>query len=448
MGPTEQTDMTSERSFYGWKLVFILWLLDFLNMGFPLYGGAVINTYMLKEIPMSRGTFGLGFTLLNLFVGIPSILVGASIVHWGIRKTFGIGSALILVGALWLSFATSKPWHYWLGFGVLTATGISFGTIIPAATAITRWFSRYRGRTMAVTLSASGFAGFIVAPMINRILTANGGNWRQAWAIVAGISVLSAIVAFLLVRERPEDLGQVVDGGPGRAPSVKSTAAAARVTKFPWQPEQAYRTRAYWMILVGAIACQFPFFFFTAHWLLHLKGVGIRPADAAFAMGLFTLGAVFGRLIGGWLMDGMEGRYAFMLGFCCYFLGSFLAIRVSPEALWVAYTAAILYGTGFGWTFICLNTVTGHYYGPAAFPKVNGTMLMRAALFCSPAGYLGGKLFDLYHSYKIAFRINSALAAIGIVAVFFAQMPEPPESEIPERERRTKKKGQESWLGD
>jgi len=57
MGPTETTDMTSEHSFYGWKLVFILWLLDFLNMGFPLYGGAVINTYMLKEIPMSRSAF-------------------------------------------------------------------------------------------------------------------------------------------------------------------------------------------------------------------------------------------------------------------------------------------------------------------------------------------------------------------------------------------------------
>src|SRR6266704_9916 len=215
--------------------------------------------------------------------------------------------------------------------------------------------------------------------------------------------------------------------------SASSTAATARVTKFLWEPRQAYRTRAYWMILVGAIACQFPFFFFTAHWLLHLKGVGVRPADAAFAMGLFTLGAVLGRLIGGWLMDGMEGRYAFMMGFFCYFLGSFLAIRVSLEALGVAYSAAILYGTGFGWTFICLNTLTGHYYGPAAFPKVNGMMLVLAAFFCAPSGYLGGKLYDLYHSYKSAFEVNSAIAAIGIVALFFARMPEPTDANIPVR---------------
>ncbi len=116
-----------------------------------------------------------------------------------------------------------------------------------------------------------------------------------------------------------------------------------------------------------------------------------------------------------------------MLGFCCYFLGSFLAIRVSVDALWIVHGAAILYGTAFGWTFICLNTITGHYYGPVAFPKVSGMMLVLAAPFCSPGGYLGGKVYDLRHSYKISFELNSALAAIGIVALSFARMPAPPE---------------------
>jgi len=418
--------MTSGRSFYGWKLVFFLWLLDFLNMGFPLYGGAVINTYMLKEISMSRTAYGIGFTLLNLFVGLPSSFVAASIVRWGVRKTFIIGSGLILFGALWLSRVASVPWHYWLGFGVLTATGIAFGTIVPAATAVTRWFSRYRGRMMGLTLSASGFAGFVVSPLINRILAANGGNWRQAWALVAGISVLSAIVAFLFVRERPGDLGQEVDGGRRTAPSEQSSPKRALVTTYPWEPRQAYRTLPFWMILIGGIACQFPFFFFTAHWLLHLKGLGVSPTNAAWALGLFTLGSVLGRWFGGWLMDRIVAHFAFMLGLSLYFFGSFLAIRVTPEALYIAYAAAILYGVAFGWTFICVNTITGNFYGPAAFPKLNGRQFQLAAIFCSPAGFIGGKIFDAYHGYTLAFEMNCLVAAIGIAAVFFARMPEPP----------------------
>jgi MFS family permease len=418
--------MTERISFYGWKLVGVLWFLDFLNMGFPLYGGAVINTYMLKEIPMSRSTFGLGFTLLNLFVGLPSLLVAAAIHRWGIRRTFAIGSVLILLGALWLSFFARLPWHYLLGFGVLAGTGISFGTIVPAATAITRWFKRYRGRAMAITLSASGFAGFFGAPVTNKILTVNGGNWRQAWEIVAGVAVLSALFAFLFVKESPEALGQVVDGGIAPADSTQGLLADALVTKFPWTPRQAFATRSYWLIVAGGMACQFPFFFFTAHWLLHLKGASISPTDAAWAMGLFTLGAVAGRLIGGWLMDCLATRYAFMIGLCCYFVGTVLAMRVTPHALWIAYAAAIMYGTGFGWTFICMNTATGHFFGPSAFPKLNGMVMLLTAVFCSPAGYIGGKLFDIFGNYTLAFELNMVIAALGIVALFFATLPEPP----------------------
>jgi MFS family permease len=421
--------MLNKQAFYGWKLVTALWFLDFLNMGFPLYGGAVINTYMLKEIAMSRSTFGLGFTLLNLLVGMPSIIVAMSILKWGIRRTFGIGSAVILSGALWLALFASRPWHYVVGFGVLIGTGISFGTIVPVSTAVTRWFRRYRGRAMAVALSASGFAGFVGAPLTNRILAANGGNWRQAWEVVAGVAICSALFAFLFVKEKPEDLGQVVDGKDEPAGSAQAAITNHLVTKFAWTPRQAYATRSYWMIVIGGVACQFPFFFFTAHWILHLKEVGIAASDAAWAMGLFSIGAVEGRLVGGWLMDRLTARFAFILGLCCYFLGSVLAISVNSHALWIAYAAAILYGTGFGWTFVCLNTTTAHFYGPAAFPKLNGMALLLTGAVCSPAGFIGGKLFDVLGNYRLAFEINMLVAALGIAALFFATMPIPPPHE-------------------
>jgi MFS family permease len=410
-------------AFYGWKLVSSLWFLDFLNMGFPLYGGAVINVYMMKQIAMPRSTYGLGFTLLNIFVGVPSIAIAASILRWGVRKTFLIGSGLIFAGSLWMAFFASQPWHYLVGFGVLIGTGIGFGTIIPLATAITRWFRRYRGRAMAIAMTASGFAGLAAAPLMNKLLAASGGSWRLGWMIVAGIAVLSAIVSISTIKESPEDLGQEVDGGVAVETQTNSAKPNALVTRHVWLPAEAYRTLSFWMIFVGSVACQFPFFFFTAHWILHLRGLGVSAANAALAMGLFTMGSIPGGIIGGWLMDRLPARFAFMLGLGCYLVGSLLAIRAVSDSLVTVFAAAILYGAGFRWSFVCLNTITGHFYGPAAYPKISGTMLMLSALACSPAGIVGGKLFDVYKSYNPAFELNILVCLVGICALAFARMP-------------------------
>ncbi|HXU20971.1 MAG TPA: MFS transporter, partial [Verrucomicrobiae bacterium] len=73
-----------KQEFYGWKLVAVLFSLDFINMGFPYYGATVINGYMVREVAMSRSMIGLGFTLLNLFVGLAAVLVAISVVKFGL----------------------------------------------------------------------------------------------------------------------------------------------------------------------------------------------------------------------------------------------------------------------------------------------------------------------------------------------------------------------------
>ena len=411
------------QAFYGWKLVGVLFLLDFLNMGAPYFGGAVINTYMLKQIPMSRSTFGLGFTLVNLLVGTLSLVAAIVILKWGIRATFAIGSFLIVSGALWLAFATREPWQYLAGFGVLIGSGISFGTLIPATTCITRWFRKYRGRTMGLVLSASGFAGLVGSPLINKLLAANGGNWRQAWQAVAVVAVLSGIIAYLFVRDRPEDLGQSVDGIAPGPEGAESGASGELVSSHAWTAAEALKTKAYWLIVVGGVASQFPYFFFIAHGILQMKGEGLSAATAAWIMGLFTMGAILGRQIGGWLMDRIAARAAFIMGLCCYFAGSLLAI--GSRSVSGATAAAIFYGTAFGWSFVCLNTTTGHFFGTAAYPKLNGINLLVTGLLSSPAGYVGGRIFDRYQSYRIGFEMNILIAAVGIAALIFATMPLP-----------------------
>lgn len=416
------------QKFYGWKLVGVLWTLYLLNMGFPLYGGAVINSFMLKEIPMDRATYGLGFSLLNLFVGTSAILVGMSITKWGVRKTFVIGSGLLAVGTIWLSQVASQPWHYLVGFGFLVGCGLGFSTIVTLSTTVTRWFVKFRGRAMALAMTASGFAGFIGAPAINQLISATGGNWRLAWLVVTGIAVTSAVIAWLFVKERPQDIGQIPDGQEAEATAAAAPVNSALVTKYAWQPAEVYKSVTYWLTVLAAAASQWPFFFFTAHWIMHLKGKGISPADAAFAMGMFTMGGIFGRLISGWLMDRIAARYVFMLGICCYFVGSYLAVQAAPGALTAAYAAAILYGAGFGWSFVAQNTMLGHFFGSAAFPKVNGMLQAISAIIVSAAGVVGGKLFDAFQSYTPAFQLNAAICLVGIICLIFTTMPKAPSA--------------------
>lgn len=409
------------RGFYGWKLVGVLWLIFFLNMGFPLYGGAVINSYMLKQIPMPRSEFGLGFTLLNFFIGVPAMLIAASIGKWGVRTTFAIGSGLIVLGSLWMAFVASAPWQYLVGFGVLIGSGIGFGTIVPLSTSVTRWFKRFRGRAMAIAMTASGFAGLACSPLMYKVLVLTG-RWQVAWEIVALAAALACLVVILGVKERPEDIGQQVDGGSDDL-AEKTAVHNPLVTKEEWAPSEAYRTVSFWMIVIGAVVSQYPFFFFTAHWMLHLLGNGISPADASLAMGIFTMGVIVGSIFGGLLMDKIPARLAFMIGILCYLVGSALAIDVTSVNLAYAFTAAILYGAGFGCTFVCLNTMTGNFYGAKAFHKLNGVVMLVSALACSPAGLVGGIMFDAFKSYKPAFELNMAICVVGLIALAFAKMP-------------------------
>jgi hypothetical protein len=79
-----------------------------------------------------------------------------------------------------------------------------------------------------------------------------------------------------------------------------------------------------------------------------------------------------------------------------------------------------------------MNAASAQYFGPAAYAKLNGVNLLVTGLLSSPAGYLGGKLFDLYGNYSRAFELNMIVAAAGIAALAFARMPQP--KTLPARE--------------
>ena len=52
-----------------------------------------------------------------------------------------------------------------------------------------------------------------------------------------------------------------------------------------------------------------------------------------------------------------------------------------------------------------------------------GVLLLVTSGGASPAGWVGGKIFDMYGSYQRAWELNIAITVIGILAIVFAAMP-------------------------
>jgi len=144
-------------------------------------------------------------------------------------------------------------------------------------------------------------------------------------------------------------------------------------------------------------------------------------------MSLLTFGTLGGRWLGGFLMDYLNARLAFVLGVSLYFVSSYLAVVSHADTLNLAYVASALQGVAYGWTYSCTNTMIGHYYGPKAYPKLSGMFILLTSGCASPAGFVGGKIFDIYGSYVKSFELDAVLAIIAILAVIFAAMPAPRE---------------------
>lgn len=412
--------MGKQTGFYGWILASVLWVLYLVNMGFAFYGGFVANSFMLKDVPMDRTAFGFGGTLMVMAVGLTSPLIATSINKFGAKWTLLLGSIFIAIGSMIMSVTTSV-WHYYAGFGIFIGAGVGFSTVVPISSLITRWFSKYRGKAMAFVMTAAGFGGFIGSTAIAEILHFNGGNWHQVWVLIACISVFSGVLSFLFVKERPEDIGQVPDGIAVDKNNGQPAKFNPLVTTYRWTTSEAYRSKAFWLIILAGHATFYPLYFLTAHWVLHLKELGMTAQDAALGMATFTLLTMAGKMLGGIFMDKLQARYVFAIGIAITAIGSFIAI--SAASMVSALLASGLLGTGFGWTFVACSTIIGNYFGAGIFPTIFGTFYLIVNLTCPWAGTISGKIFDYTKSYALALDINIAICIIGIIAILAAVPP-------------------------
>ena len=197
---------------YGWVIVVVGTLCIFACLGLGRFALGMLLPSMATSLNLSYAE--MGFISTGNFVGyLVSVLVcGFWALRIGARKLIFL--ALLLIGCTMILSGMAQGFRSLLV--IYTLTGIGSGAAnVPVMALVTEWFtSSVRGRASGFVVIGSGFAIILsgkLIPFINELYGAEG--WRIGWYILGSMVIIIAFLAYILLRDRPEEKGLKPIGG-------------------------------------------------------------------------------------------------------------------------------------------------------------------------------------------------------------------------------------------
>jgi MFS family permease len=411
--------------FYGWSLLATVWVVSLINLGFPMSGSSVLNAAMLADLHLDRRTLGLAYSVFSLMSGLPGPAVAYSVRRFGVRFTLIIGSLMVIVGSVLLATLVTTGTFVVVAFGLFVGSGVGTGAILASQAGLARWFIRRRALAMSVLYTAGGIGGFVAAPLANRVMALDNGNWRAGWWMIAVLSCLAALVAFLFVKERPEDVGQLPDGDAAPLESAGPDARPGRrpafVTAENWTPGEALAGSTFWLMMVAQLAISCGYVVFGGHGVVHLQDLGHLRDAIALAVGTSAAMALIPPALVAVFGDRVDPRYLWAAFAASMGFGMWLVIRADTIPLMYLSTACI--GIGFSGGVLCVMTVVSNYFGPEAFPFLGGLTAAINTALSSITAPVAGWLYDEGLGYSGMFLTVAVWSFAGAILLLAIRPP-------------------------
>lgn len=409
----------AQSGFYGWKLLAAFWVAMFIIIGFPAYGSPVLNAVMLGDLQLDRKTVGSVYSIYMLMAGLPGPLVALSVNRFGSRTTLLAGSALVIVGALFMALVTRTGAQAIFGAGVLVGTGVVTGSAIASQACLARWFVRRRALVISILYSGGAIGGLVAPPLLNRLVGAAGGNWRAGWWLTAALAACVAVLVMLVARERPNDLGQQPDGdAPDGQAGATPHPPLAWVARREWLPREALGTVSFWVLLLSFTGGSAGYTLFLGQGILHLKDLGHSTAAGAMAVSVLSAAGLIAKLILALVGHRIDPRYLWGIFTLVFGLGLVLVVDARSTALLVTFATCI--GIGFGGGMVCMMTVLSNYYGVPAFATLSGVAVALNTTLSATTPFIAGWMYDRGLGYASSFYATAAwcfLAGIVLLAM-------------------------------
>lgn len=406
--------------FYGWRMAGAAGVLQFLQSALLMQSFGAYVAVLSDQRGWSKTALSGAAALQSVETAILGPALGWLLDRFGPRAMVQVGMLVFGSGFLMLSQIDSLAGFYISA--VLMAIGVSLGGYFPLTVALLQWFERYRARALSI-MSLGLALGGVMVPAVAWSMATYG--WR-ATAFGSGVIIIAlGLPLSRVIRWRPQDHGDTVDGLPEAPAQTAGDVRGAPPGRVEFSVRQALRTRAFWLLALGHGFALLVVTAVNVHAITHMKeGLGYSVTQAAFFIMILTLGQVGGVLLSATIGDRFEKRLLAAGCMIGHMAGLLLLTYATHPAQVVAF--ALLHGVAWGLRGPLMQSIRADYFGRNAIGMILGLSSVIIALGQIAGPMVAGMLADLTGNYRTGFTVLALTAGCGSLLFIFAIRPQRP----------------------
>ncbi len=402
-------------TFAKWSIFTIL-ILTYILVYFHRMAPGVVSEYLMRALHITGtqlGTLSAIYFFVYACMQIPSGVIADTL---GTRTSIISGNLVAGAGSIVFgmagSFAMACAGRFLVGLGV----SVVFIAIMKSNSV---WFSeRVFGFMSGLTLLIGNLGSVLAAAPLSALLTIF--SWRIVFIAIGCLSLFLALLGFLIVRNRPEDLGY---GAPDFQEPTQRTALHSSWLKNLASVLSVLRLWPGFWVQFGMIGGLYSF---MGLWgIPYLKDVhGMDRAYAASHMTAMLLSFAFGALFFGWFSDRIGRRKPILIACVLGYTLSWILLMYAP---WSPGTSGFLLfggmgfaGSGFVLTFAAAKEIIHPNLSGMAVSVVNSGCFIGTALMQPLFGYIADLSWDGTMANGIRIYSQTEYSHGFLLMLFFA----------------------------
>lgn len=273
---------------------------------------------------------------------------------------------------------------------------------------------------MSVVAAGGSLGGLVMVPFLAQLMLAT--TWQTTW-IVSGIIVLvlGVPVSVLILRNSPDEVGQLPDGEvrstDSRASAEQRSRAQALMRGGPLGAErwvESFKSWPMWQLSIGYFVCGITTASISTHFVRWAISEDISQSDAAWAFGILMGINAGGVVLIGLLSDYIQRHYLLALVYLVRGV-AFVSLIVLPGAT-AMWAFALIGGASWLATVPLTTGLTADVYGVRNVGMLGGLINFSHQMGGGAAVLLFGLTFDRLGTYDPAFAGGAlCLLVAGIV---------------------------------